>query len=119
MAANPVPYVPDLNFDITAGPSETTVRCTGRIVAGTTAFLKNAVKPLLAPNHTVVLDLTDVDYMDSAGLGAIVSLYVTAKGSKSHLRLINLNRRLRELFSITRLGEVMAEGRDPEYYGIP
>ncbi len=32
---------------------------------------------------------------------------------------INLNQRLKELFSITRLGEVMAQGRDPDYLGMP
>jgi hypothetical protein len=33
--------------------------------------------------------------------------------------LINLNKRVKELFSLTRLGEVMAEGRDPKGFGIP
>ncbi len=119
MAANPVPRAPALSFDVAAGTDETTVRCAGRIVTETTALLKSTVKPLLAPHHTVVLDLTEVDYLDSSGLGTIVGLYVSAKASNSRLRLVNLNQRVRELFSITRLGEVMAEGRDPEYFGIP
>jgi len=66
-----------------------------------------------------VLDLTNVSYMDSSGLGAIVGLYVSAKAASSQLKLINLNQRLKELFSITRLGQVMAEGRDPENVTLP
>jgi len=58
--------------------------------------------------------LTNVSYMDSSGLGAIVGLFVSAKAANSQLKLINLNQRLKELFSITRLGQVLAEGRNPE-----
>ena len=58
-------------------------------------------------------------YMDSAGLGAIVGLYVSARTAKSQLKLINLNERLKELFSITRLGQFLAEGRDPNDLGLP
>jgi hypothetical protein len=35
------------------------------------------------------------------------------------LKLINLNKHLKELFSITRLGQFMAEGRDPNDLGLP
>jgi anti-sigma B factor antagonist len=67
----------------------------------------------------VVLALTNVSYMDSSGLGAIIGLYVSAKAAKSQLKLINLNERLKELFSITRLGQVMCAGRDPEDITLP
>jgi hypothetical protein len=46
-------------------------------------------------------------------------LYVSAKTAKSQLKLINLNKHLKELFSITRLGQFMAEGRDPNDLGLP
>ncbi len=119
MAANPLPRVSELSFDVAVAGDETTVRCSGRIVAETVHSLKSAVKPLLGPGNIVVLDLTDVNYMDSSGLGTIVSLYVSARSSKSELRLMNLSPRVRELLSITRLGQVMAEGRDPHDFGIP
>ena len=95
------------------------VRCTGRITSDTAESLKSTVKPLISGGKIVVLDLTNVDYLDSSGLGTIVGLYVSAKAAKSRLKLINLNARLKELFSLTRLGEVMAEGRDPKDFGIP
>jgi anti-sigma B factor antagonist len=94
--------------------TETTVHCTGRITSDTAPSLKATIKPLFSESKTVVLDLTNVSYMDSSGLGTIVGLYVSAKAANSQLKLINLNQRLKELFSITRLGQVLAEGRDPE-----
>ncbi len=87
---------------------EEVVQCHGRIVVETTVSLRTTVKPLFARGKTVILDLTGVSYMDSSGLGTIASLYVSAKTAHSQLRLINLNARLKELFRITRLGQVFA-----------
>jgi anti-sigma B factor antagonist len=84
-------------------------------VSDTAELLRTTVKPLFSESKTVVLDLTDVNYIDSSGLGTLVGLYVSAKAANRQLKLINLNQRLKELFSITRLGEVMAQGRDPDY----
>ena len=118
MAANPLP-TSELQVSVDTAPTQSVVRCTGRITSDTSELLRTTVKPLLASGRTVVVDLTDTTYMDSSGLGTIVGLYVSAKASKSQLRLINFNARLKELFSITRLGEVLAEGRDPNDFGIP
>jgi anti-sigma B factor antagonist len=118
LATNPVPV---LKMDLTTyrAPYQTIVHCTGRITSDTVQLLKTTVKPLFPASAFVVLDLTNVSYMDSSGLGAIVGLYVSAKASKSQLKLINLNQRLKELFSITRLGEVLTGGRDPEELRLP
>jgi anti-anti-sigma factor len=118
MAANPLPS-PKLDLTTETTPTETIVHCSGRIVSDTTQLLRTTVKPLFSQSKIVVLDLTNVNFMDSSGLGAIVSLYVSAKAANSQLKLINLNQRLKELFSITRLGSVMSEGRDPDYLGMP
>jgi anti-sigma B factor antagonist len=118
MATNPVP-ISELNLTTDRTPNGTTVRCAGRITSDTSQSLKTTVKSLLSDRKTVVLDLTNVSYMDSSGLGAIVGLYVSAKVANCQLKLINLNQRLKELFSITRLGQVLVEGRDPEELGLP
>ena len=118
MAANPVP-ISELRLTTDSTPTETIVHCTGRITSDTTQALKTTVKPLFSESKTVVLDFTNVSYLDSSGLGAIVGLYVSAKAAKSQLKLINLNQRLKELFSITRLGQVLTEGRDPGGLSIP
>src|SRR5438309_377138 len=100
---------PELSVTTESTPTETILHCNGRITSETNRSLKEIVKPLLTEGKTVVLDLTNVSFMDSSGLGTIVGLYVSSKASKSHLKLVNLNERLKELFSITRLGEVMAQ----------
>jgi anti-anti-sigma factor len=95
-------------------PTEIVVHCTGKLTSDTIQQLKATVKPLFSESKTVVLDLTNVTYTDSSGLGAMVGLYISAKAAKGRLKLINLNQHLKEIFSITRLGQAMAQGRDPE-----
>jgi anti-sigma B factor antagonist len=113
MATNPVP-VSELTLGTDRTPTEIIVYCTGKINSNTTESLKATVKPLFSASKTVVLDLTNVSYMDSSGLGAIVGLYVSAKAADSQLKIIHLNERVKELFSIARLGQFLAEGRDPK-----
>jgi len=107
MASNPVP-VSELGLTTDHTPTETIVHCTGKITSNTIQSLKVTVKPLFSESKTVLLDLTNVSYLDSSGLGAIVGLYVSAKTANSRLKLINLNQHLKELFSITRLGQFLA-----------
>jgi anti-sigma B factor antagonist len=113
MASNPVPTA-ELTLIINKFPDQIVVQCGGRMTADTTEKLRDAVKPLFAESKLVVLDLTNVSYLDSSGLGTIVGLSVSAKVAGSQLKLINLNERLKELFSLTRLGQFLTEGRDPE-----
>ena len=113
MASNPFP-VSDLVMATARTATEVVVHCTGKIRSDTIQQLKATVKPLLSESKTVVLDLTNVTFMDSSGLGAIVGLYISAKAAKGQLKLINLNEHLKEIFSITRLGQIMTQGRDPE-----
>jgi len=87
------------------------VRCSGRINSNTTDLLKVTVRSLMLENKTVVLDLGNVSYMDSSGLGALVGLYVSAKRSSCSLKLVKLSDRLKELLSITRLAPLF-EGHE-------
>lgn len=108
MEANPVPA--NLSLTINRQVTDAIVRCTGRMTSDTIQSLKAAVKPLFSESKRVVLDLTDVNYVDSSGLGAITGLYVSAKFANCHLKLIYSNESLKKLFSITRLDQLLAEG---------
>jgi anti-anti-sigma factor len=77
------------------------VRCTGRLTAETSPRLKMEVKALLPNKRPLILDLSELGYMDSSGLGTLVGLYISAKGAKCELQLLNLSPRIRELLSIT------------------
>jgi anti-sigma B factor antagonist len=118
MAANPTPFS-ELSVNTQTGPDETVIFCRGRITSNTVSSLQNAVRGLLPATKSIAIDLTDVTFMDSMGLGAIVGLYISAKRSGSRLRTVNLNARLKELFSITHLAAVLVEGRDPDYINMP
>jgi NitT/TauT family transport system ATP-binding protein len=99
---------PDLQLSTDKTPTQTVIRCSGRITSATTSLLQRTFRDLIPESTTIVLDLTDVGYMDSTGLGALVGLYLSAKKGKCKLKLINLNQRLKDLFSITRLAQVFA-----------
>ena len=83
------------------GNQVTMVRCRGRLVSDTAGEVKDAVRPLIASGGRIVIDLADVNHMDSSGLGTLVGLYISAKGAKCELQLYNLSPRIRELLSIT------------------
>lgn len=77
------------------------VRCSGKLVANSTGILQAEIRSLLPDAKRIVLDLTDLGYMDSSGLGSIIGLYVSAKSAGGRLEVINLSARVRQLFSIT------------------
>jgi anti-sigma B factor antagonist len=110
MAANPSP-ISELNLETTRTPEEIIVRCVGKITSSSSGVLQTTVRSLIPETKCVVLDLTDVSYLDSSGLGAIVGLYFSAKKHDCRLRLINLNQRLQELFRLTKLASVF-EGHE-------
>ena len=92
-----------LTLDIDRTDSVAVVRCRGKLVAGVTDVLYSPVSQLIPNTKRIVLDLTDLTYMDSMGLGAVVRLYVSAKTAGCDLSLINLGKRIRELLGATHL----------------
>jgi anti-sigma B factor antagonist len=105
---------PDLKLETEKKPDAVVIRCAGRIVSSTSPQLRDTVRPLIGENKRVVLDLTNVSYLDSSGLGTIVGLWVNAKKNQCDLRLIRLNDRIKELLRLSNLGTL--EG-DQEYLG--
>ena len=77
----------------------------GRIVLGEESVaLRDAVKGLIAAGKKkVVLDMSNVTYIDSAGLGILVATYVTSKTQGASIRLCALGNKFREVLQITRL----------------
>jgi anti-sigma B factor antagonist len=66
--------------------------------------LRDAIAQLVERGKTkILLNLADVPYVDSAGLGEIVRCYTTVSRKGGHLKLINLTKKIRDLLSITKL----------------
>ena len=51
----------------------------------------------------IILDLKDVSFLDSSGLGAIIGVYVTAKKSQCELQLVNLSKKVNDLLGMTNM----------------
>ena len=80
------------------------VDCSGRVVFGEeSASLRDTVKKLLAQNPKVVMNLREVNYIDSGGLGTLVSLYTTARSAGGAVKLSSLSQRVGDLLQITKL----------------
>lgn len=83
-----------------------------KIVGEIDAFTAPKLRECLAPAEKVKgmqaeLDLSEVAYMDSTGLGVFVGFYKVVKANEGHVKIIGVNQRLRRLFEITGLTEVM------------
>jgi anti-sigma B factor antagonist len=67
-------------------------------------LLKDKVNSIVSQNHRkIVLNLADVPYLDSAGLGEVVRAYTTVSRQGGNLKLLNLTKRITDLLSITKL----------------
>lgn len=77
----------------------------GRIVLGEESnALREKVKSLLgAGQKKVVLNMKDVTYIDSSGLGALVASHTTAQSQGASLKLANLGSKFQEILQVTKL----------------
>jgi anti-sigma B factor antagonist len=77
----------------------------GRITLGEGSVqLRDAVRDLLAKGQkNVLLNLGDVNYIDSSGIGELVSAYTTARNQGGELKLLNLTKKVHDLLQITKL----------------
>jgi anti-anti-sigma factor len=83
------------------------VHCEGRIVyRDEAAALTRVVVEALQHTREVVLDLEGVERIDSAGLGELVLILVSAEANGSTLKLAGPNARIRELLDLTNLSSV-------------
>ena len=90
------------------GKQVTTIKCRGELVSGRAADeLKELVRSLILPGGRIVIDLGDVRHVDSAGLGALVGLKVSAiNQGQCILELANMTPGVHELLRITHLTEL-------------
>lgn len=77
----------------------------GRITLGEgSVTLRDAVKDVLAKGaKSILLNLADVDYIDSSGLGELVSAYTSVKNQGGELKLLHLTAKVHDLLQITKL----------------
>ena len=83
----------------------TIVDLSGRIVLGDgSTALRDLVRNLIsAGNKKILLNLRNVDYIDSSGLGELVSAFTSMRSGGGELKLLNLTKRVQALLQITKL----------------
>jgi anti-sigma B factor antagonist len=83
----------------------TVLDMSGRITLGEGSVqLRDAVRELLAKGQkNILLNLGDVTYIDSSGIGELVSAFTTTKNQGGELKLLNLTRKVHDLLQITKL----------------
>jgi len=83
----------------------TVVDLSGRITLGDgSALLRNTIRGLLGDQRKLILlNLADVDYIDSSGIGELVSGFTAVKNQSGELKLLHLTKKVRDLLQITKL----------------
>ena len=95
------------------------IQGTGRIVFGEeSSLLRDEVKKAVADgNKKIVLNLGEVSYIDSGGLGTLVALHTTSHNAGGAIKLANLTKRVGDLLQVTKLLTVF-EVHDSEYAAL-
>jgi anti-sigma B factor antagonist len=83
----------------------TIVDLSGRIALGDgSAGLRDLIRNLVSEgNKKILLNLRNVDYIDSSGLGELVSAFTSMRSKGGELKLLNLTKRVHDLLQITKL----------------
>lgn len=93
-----------MNFRISQQDDVTVISVTGQLIVGNRQELKDDVIKLLeSGSRKFLLDFEDTAYIDSSGLGVLVSLSKKIREKGGEMRLAGLNEDLRTLFELTKL----------------
>ena len=81
------------------------VDCSGRITLGEgSVTLRDTVRELLSKGRKkILLNLGEVNYIDSSGIGELVSAFTTVRNQGGELKLLNLTKKVHDLLQITKL----------------
>jgi anti-sigma B factor antagonist len=108
-----------MNIKIRHVEGVTVMDLSGKITLGEgSVALREAVREALAAgSKNILLNVADVNYVDSAGLGELVGAYTSVKNAGGSLKLLNISKKIKDLLVITKLVTVF-EVRDNEKEAI-
>ena len=97
----------------------TIVDFSGKITLGEgSATLRKTIRELTEGGEKkILLSLSDVDYIDSSGIGEMVSAYTTVRNAGGELKLLHLTKRVHDILQITRLFTVF-DGQTDEAVAV-
>ena len=94
-----------LNINIRETAEAVILDLSGRITLGEPlAELRDSIREALADDRkSILLNLADVSYIDSSGLGQLISSYATTTSRGGQMKLLNLQKRVNDLMQVTKL----------------
>jgi len=92
-----------LSFEIERKDGAAFVHCHGRLVSEVGGNFYTRMRQLMSDHKRIVLDLSDISYIDSMGLGSLVRLVVSSKSAGCSLELYKLGPRVKQLMGLTHL----------------
>lgn len=100
MAADQTPV---LELKTEKQPKLITVWCTGKIVIDTWAKLSTTLRKLIRERKPIRVDMSGVTFVDSVGIGAMVSVWASAKKAGCDFKYRNPNKRVNDVVELTEL----------------
>ncbi|MBV8115298.1 MAG: STAS domain-containing protein [Silvibacterium sp.] len=88
----------------------------GKVTLGeNTGILRDELRSLLSQgNKNIILNMRDVSYVDSAGLGELVGAYTTATNNGGSVKLLHLQGKMKDLMQITKLHTIFQDFDDEQ-----
>jgi anti-sigma B factor antagonist len=105
----------ELGLEVTTIGSHVVVQVSGEIDISSAPRLREAIVGVLAEGRTqIAVDLREVDFLDSTGLGVLVGGLKRARSAGGELRVISTSPRIAKVFAITGLDGIFQIVEQPE-----
>jgi anti-sigma B factor antagonist len=98
----------NISIDVKEAESKLAVKVSGEIDAYTAPQLREKLFPMSEKEGVkMVVDLSEVNYMDSTGLGVFVGVFKNVRAHNGEFKIVGLSERLQRLFEITGLADII------------
>lgn len=84
----------------------TNYKINGDLVSENTRHIKKEILKEMKKTDKLILDFSETNYIDSIGLGLLVSIYKASLNQKTELKIVNVNENVKKLLRITALDEI-------------
>ena len=107
--------IPEFSVKIRQSGTVSLVDVSGRLTSFETGALRDSISRLLKQGHKdIILNLTDLQYLDSSGIGELARVYVSVVKQSGQMKVIGLSSKIEEVLKITHLYQVFPEFPDEE-----